>query len=681
MLQNLFEWFYLFYIPKINILDIFEILFIVLAIYQLQKNLRNTRAWVIIKGIAILVGIYVVSLLLNWVVIQTIFGEILNLSLIAMILLFEPEIKKFLELLGHSGNPIRKLSFKSKQVKCRYTNKTINDLLDACNIMAKTKTGALIVIERDSLLNEYISTGININSDISSQLLIQIFEKDTPLHDGALIIKDNKIVSATCYLPLSSNNGINKGLGTRHRAGIGLSEVTDALVIIVSEETGNISVVIDGKLKHNISLDKLSTILKENQTIKDTVVEKSSLNINGNKLLKMISSVCIGVAFWLCLINIQDPSTTREFTVPVSITNEDDLAKVGKTYEIVGNNYVSVDITAARSLVDSLEVDDIIAVADLQKLSYTNSVPVDIYFEGNLNDDLFQVNTNNAIILLELDEITDLNLNVVIEPQGSCASGYYLNSITTNTPSVTLTGAQSIIKTIDKVVLSPVIFGLQEDLVVTCKPVIYDKNGNIVSEDDVDISLSEFIVNADVLKTKEVPIRLQVVNGETEDYKLISTKLDLNRVTVAGNSDEISEINGVDISIDLLNENISENYIKAIDLVDYLPENIVPVSSNMQVNATMKFEIYEVRTFDISTEDIIVDNLASKRSCTFKEDFISLKLKGTKSALDSISIDSIICTLNTKDCNRGTFNKAISIDGLPENVILNSEAVVEFIIK
>ena len=135
------------------------------------------------------------------------------------------------------------------------------------------------------------------------------------------------------------------------------------------------------------------------------------------------------------------------------------------------------------------------------------------------------------------------------------------------------------------------------------------------------------------------------------------------------------------VSIDLSNENISENYIKAIDLVDYLPENIVPVSSNMQVNATMKFEIYEVRTFDISTEDIVVENLASKRSCTFKEDFISLELKGTKSALDSVSIDSIICTLNTKDCKRGTFNKAISITGLPENVVLNSEAVIEFTIK
>ena len=251
-MENIFRFFQQFYIPRINPLDIFEILLIVLLTYQLQKSLKNTRAWVIAKGILILACIYLCSLVLKLSVIETIFQGAISLSVLAAIILFEPEIKKFLEELGTKKpkDILHWINTKEPLDNKRYSDKTIKEILDACNIMSEAKTGALIIIEQDSILNEYISTGIGVNADITGQLLINIFEHNTPLHDGAVIIRKNTIVAATCYLPLSDSTKINKNLGTRHRAGIGISEVTDALVIVVSEETGKISFVKDGILKH-----------------------------------------------------------------------------------------------------------------------------------------------------------------------------------------------------------------------------------------------------------------------------------------------------------------------------------------------------------------------------------------------------------------------------------------------
>ena len=162
-----------------------------------------------------------------------------------------------------------------KEVKERFTDKTINELVKACFDMGEVKTGALIVIEQKNRLDEYIRTGINVDAVLSSQLLINIFEHNTPLHDGAVVMRGNRIVAATCYLPLSDNMELSKQLGTRHRAGVGISEVSDSVTIIVSEETGQISVAQEGKLERNVSSAKLREILEKAQN--KTIVDNNKL--------------------------------------------------------------------------------------------------------------------------------------------------------------------------------------------------------------------------------------------------------------------------------------------------------------------------------------------------------------------------------------------------------------------
>ena len=192
-----------------------------------------------------------------WIVNKT-----LSVGVIAIVIIFQPELRKALEQLGQKNFISNLFSIDSgKKVTERFSDRTINELVKASYELGRTKTGALIVIEQNYSLQEYVRTGIDVDAVISSQLLINIFEHNTPLHDGAVIVRGNRVVSATCYLPLSDNMELSKELGTRHRAGVGISEVTDAFTIIVSEETGKVSVTQGGQLLRNIGGDELRTLL------------------------------------------------------------------------------------------------------------------------------------------------------------------------------------------------------------------------------------------------------------------------------------------------------------------------------------------------------------------------------------------------------------------------------------
>lgn len=245
-------------LPKLGITDVLEIMILAFLVYHIIIWVRDTRAWRLFKGISVLIVIWLVAALLQFNVILWLFAKTINVGIIALMIMFQPELRRALEKLGSKKILASFFYFEDNGEKeGKMTTNTINQLVAASVELGKNNTGALIVIEKDVLLTEYERTGIEIDSAISSQLLINIFEHNTPLHDGAVIIRGNRIVAATCYLPLSDNMHLSKDLGTRHRAGVGISEVTDSLTIIVSEETGRISVARDGKLIRNLSGDKL----------------------------------------------------------------------------------------------------------------------------------------------------------------------------------------------------------------------------------------------------------------------------------------------------------------------------------------------------------------------------------------------------------------------------------------
>ncbi len=236
--------------------DIVEVIIISFLLYQIMAWIKHTKVWLLMKGIIIIIAFIVLALLFKMHTIIWIVEHVLSLAVTAVIVILQPELRHALEELGRKSFVTNLITFE-KATDERFSDKTVNDLVKASFEMGKVKTGALMVIEQNVLLTEYERTGIEVDGLISSQLLINIFEHNTPLHDGAVIIRGNRVVSATCYLPLSDNMEISKELGTRHRAGVGISEVTDALTIIVSEETGHVSVTYEGKLYRNLDANGL----------------------------------------------------------------------------------------------------------------------------------------------------------------------------------------------------------------------------------------------------------------------------------------------------------------------------------------------------------------------------------------------------------------------------------------
>ena len=229
------------------VLAIIEILIIAFVIYIIITWMRNTRAWLLFRGIVIIGLLLLLSVIFHFEVIKYIIQNLSFITLIALIIIFQDDIRTGLEHLGRQ-------SFFTKLIPdirlAKQTSKdNIQELVEASFSMGKVRTGALIVIEQNISLEEYERTGINIDGDISKQLLINIFEKNTPLHDGAVLIVGNVVKAATCYLPISRNQNISKALGTRHRAALGISEVSDSIVIVVSEETGNVSLCRNGQLE------------------------------------------------------------------------------------------------------------------------------------------------------------------------------------------------------------------------------------------------------------------------------------------------------------------------------------------------------------------------------------------------------------------------------------------------
>ena len=237
-------------------IDFIEILIIAFLFYHILLWIKSTKAWNLFKGIIVILLFVLVSAIFQMNTILWLAERTLNVGLIALVIIFQPELRKALENLGEKNFFGKVFNF-SKSDECKFSDRTIEELIKACYAMGKVRTGALIVIEDEILLNEYIRTGIDIDAILISQLLINIFEKNTPLHDGAVIVRGDRVVSATCYLPLSDSLSLSKNLGTRHRAAVGVSEVSDSLTIVVSEETGKVSIASRGQIYHGIDADFL----------------------------------------------------------------------------------------------------------------------------------------------------------------------------------------------------------------------------------------------------------------------------------------------------------------------------------------------------------------------------------------------------------------------------------------
>lgn len=250
ILQNFFS---TFHMPVLRISDVVEVCIIAFLIYHILAWVKNTRAWSLLMGVLVIAAFVILAALFNMTTILWIVRNVMGTAVIAMVVILQPELRNAIEELGQRNILSSLVLYEpDRKPEGRFSDQTVSEIITACLQMAKVKTGALIVVQNKIVLNEYKRLGIDVDGIVTSQLLINIFEKNTPLHDGAVIIVGDRVASATCYLPLSENK-MDKELGTRHRAGVGISEVSDSLTFIVSEETGEISMAMRGNLRRDVT--------------------------------------------------------------------------------------------------------------------------------------------------------------------------------------------------------------------------------------------------------------------------------------------------------------------------------------------------------------------------------------------------------------------------------------------
>lgn len=252
-----------------------DILLVWYVIYKLINIIRGTKAVQLLKGILVILIVKVLSDFFNLTTLSWMMGQVITYGFLAIIIIFQPELRRALEQLGRG-----KFFSRSTSSDDEGQEKTVEAIVKATDYMAKRRIGALISIERETGMSDYIETGIPLNSQISAELLINIFIPNTPLHDGAVIIQRNNVAAAACYLPLSESPFISKELGTRHRAALGISEVTDSITVVVSEETGNISLTKNGELHRDLKIDGLRELLTSELIDTDRTKQASSARWN-----------------------------------------------------------------------------------------------------------------------------------------------------------------------------------------------------------------------------------------------------------------------------------------------------------------------------------------------------------------------------------------------------------------
>lgn len=633
-------------VPDITFMDILEILSIVLLIYMVVSHIRDTRAWTVLKGIMALLVLYAGAYLLSFSVVMEIFQTLMGVIAVGIVILFQKELRKLLEGIGK-----KKLRIKKKRTTREYiSDKTIDAIVGACNEMSPVRTGALIVLKKDTPLNDYISTGITINADTSAQLLQQIFEHNTPLHDGAVIIGNNRIVAATCYLPLSENPSISKDLGTRHRAAIGISEASDCLVITVSEETGAISVAENGKISRGLSEKLLRKKLEsfQEKTEKPKPAKEYLLNVlASNRKLKLLSLV-IGAFVWLTFTNINDPAIIRTIRgIPVKVENSNIISKAGKTYSITDECIAEITVKGKRSETDRLTASDFKATADLSHISNINTVCASIEAPPGI-----EVLENNNFYKVAIEDLATTEQDIVADT--SADDSVYIKDIDISPPSIKVSGPASALNRIGEVrvrgTTGPVTDKYSEDL----EPVIYDKNGSVMDTQNISVSPATVRVSYNTLPVRESWLEVAVKNKKHKNGEITSWSVYPETIRIAAPKNLIGTLDKIsaEIPVSVPPDAGDSNMIREVEIAKYLPAGVYLCDRAQTVNINFTYKQYTEKTVEIPSSAIRIKGKNRKKYTLSKKTY-SLTLTGIDSELRSLTAENLMLSVDCEKIRNG----------------------------
>lgn len=459
-LSNLQYWTSLFASPWTIAINLIDILIVAYILYHFTKAIAGTKIMILVRGVLVFILVQILANMIGLTTISWLINQIITYGVIAAVVIFSPEIRTGLERLGRATDFFSNAPISAEEQMIRAFVKSVE-------YMSPRKIGALVAIQRVRTLQEYISTGIPLDAKISAELLINIFIPNTPLHDGAVIIKEERIAVTSAYLPLTKNTGISKEFGTRHRAAIGLSEVSDALTFVVSEETGGISITYNGSFKHNLTLDEFETELREILLPKEEAGLSFKERLLGGWKHEKNSLYIISSLFFACVLfvyatatNFQNSISARQVkteTYTNTVTNVPiDIRYNSDEYFISGfASEVSVVLTGANRLSLASEMQESTrkfkVTADLTDASVgTIEVPLSI---EDLPNGLTAVATPQKITVKIGKKAQKDKVKVVPEIDPSqIDSRVQIENVTVSDEEVSITSDQETLDRIDKII-------------------------------------------------------------------------------------------------------------------------------------------------------------------------------------------------------------------------------------
>ena len=699
-LSNYLSW---FTVPtfSITVTDVLEILILAFLVYSFLLWVKNTRAWTLLKGIMVLVICVSLVYLLHMDTLIFIVNRGIDIAITAAIVIFQPELRRVLERIGEKKIVSSLLPIDTNHVTERFSDKTVNEIVKAASEMSRAKTGALIVIEQNVRLDEYERTGIVIDSVLTSQILINIFEHNTPLHDGAVIVRGNRITAATCYLPLSDNMLLSKELGTRHRAGVGISEVTDSLTVIVSEETGAISVAYKGELMRKLTAEELKKLLVMAQN-KTAAQKKFRLwkgwnmkyKLTRNMGLKLLS-LFVAFGIWLLVVNVNDPMSVRLFRdVKIQQENVESVTALDKVLDVVEDDVygdtVIIKVKERKSVLKSLTASDFEVVADMETMNEMGSVPL-------------RVECRNSAVTLDEIEVIPSVQKVKLEPKKQ--SEFIVNVVTNGKPengyevgttevvggkTVQVAGAESILKKIDKVVAEVNTARIKSDQRLTGNIVIYDKNGDKLTsqmdrlqiKDSSGVLLSNNQVTVDVTLWQvmnDIPVKVETAGEPAEGYRITGITTIPVTINLVGTNEALARLGGeIAIADPVSVEGATENVTQEIDLSETLSslEGVRLVAdADPTISVTVQIEKTGDQTIRVplSTFEVLNRPDSAKMSLTVSPaDEVQISVHA-KAGEPNLKVSDIKASVDFSECAKeGVYEVPVNVQ-LPEGYTLVSE--------
>ena len=565
------------HMPNLRWTDIVEILILAFLIYHILLWIKNTRAWSLLKGLLVIGAFVAIAAVFNMSTILWIVQHVTGLAVTAIVILLQPELRSAMEELGQTNflSSLFNVDY-TRTPEGRFSDKTVNEIVRASLQMSKVNTGALIVIEQTTPLQEYARTGIDMDALVTSQLLINIFEKNTPLHDGAVIVRKNRVIAATCYLPLSENR-MDKNLGTRHRAGVGISEVTDSLTIIVSEETGEISLAYRGALTRNVTEEMLRErlVTLQNKEVQEARYARLLSHNWGLKLISLVFAACL----WFFVTNYQDPETVLTVNnVPVKLLHTDSVTQEGKVCIVLNDSDTIpvVTVTAPRSVVDSLGAENIVATADVADIGADNTVPI-VLTTNKYSDSITSIVGSSKAVFLSIEDQEQASFTIEAAVTGNVADGYEIGSISLEQNQVRVKGPASEVEKVKSAGVTVDVSGAENSISTNAEIHLYDEDGvDLDIDKHLELNIDKVMVNVEILSKKEVPVKIAVSGTPAEGFRLTGeTTVEPGRIMVSGRRAALEKVSEISIpSAELNVTGRTKTMTKTFIIANYLPDGV-----------------------------------------------------------------------------------------------------------